>query len=109
MVYRGWMLTQGDHARLVAEVEKSGARMLANTRACRLAHHLPGWCPLVSEFTPETKVFLVEADLTVGLQALGWPAYFIKDYAKSLKTSVGSIISAQDRAAQRSATGCDGL
>jgi hypothetical protein len=56
----------------------------------------PNWYPLVAEFTAETKIFPVYADLAEELKtlsSLGWEKFFIKDYVKSLKTSVGSIVS----------------
>ncbi|MBW4539691.1 MAG: ATP-grasp domain-containing protein [Myxacorys chilensis ATA2-1-KO14] len=34
----------------------------------------------------------MDDDLEHGLRELGWSRFFIKDYVKSLKTSVGSII-----------------
>ena len=53
---------------------------------------MPNWYPLIEPFTPETRVFPATADLETELRSLGWEAFFIKDYVKSLKTSRGSII-----------------
>jgi hypothetical protein len=47
---------------------------------------------LISDFTPETRIFPITADLEAELRALGWDQFFIKDYVKSLKTSRGSIL-----------------
>src|SRR5439155_22314 len=41
---------------------------------------------------PETRVFPEDADIETELQRLGWGAYFLKDYVKSLKTKRGSIV-----------------
>ena len=57
-----------------------------------LPHHLPKWYPLIAEFTPETRVLAADADWESELRSLGWSAFFIKDYVKSLKTSRGSIV-----------------
>ena len=46
----------------------------------------------IPEFTPETRIFPTDADLVRELRTLGWGAFFVKDYVKSLKTSVGSLI-----------------
>jgi hypothetical protein len=48
---------------------------------------------LITDLTPETKFYSVNDDLERELEKLDWSAFFIKDYVKSLKTSVGSIIS----------------
>src|SRR5262249_34631665 len=48
--------------------------------------------PLLSDLTPETRVFPADADVAAELRALGWGAYFLKDYVKSLKTARGSIV-----------------
>jgi hypothetical protein len=56
-------------------------------------HHLPNGYPLISEFTPETKVLPLNSDFVAKLKGLGWEQLFIEDYVKSLKTSRGSVIS----------------
>jgi hypothetical protein len=54
---------------------------------------------LIAEFTPETRIFPPDTDLANALPSLGWSEYFIKDYVKSLKTSVGSRVSSPEQAA----------
>ncbi len=61
-------------------------------------HHLPNWYPLLSGLTPRTVTFPPDADLKAELDALGWDAYFIKDYVKSLKTDSGSLLRSTDGA-----------
>ncbi len=56
-------------------------------------HYLPNWYELLAEFTPETKFYPLDDDLEYELNILGWDKFFIKDYVKSLKTSVGAIVS----------------
>jgi hypothetical protein len=99
ILYRGWMLSASDYEALVAAIARAGARPFTSTAAYLSAHHLPNWYPAIAEFTPETRIFPVEADLSAELLALDWPAYFIKDYVKSLKTSIGSLVSAPEQAA----------
>src|SRR5207249_952644 len=48
---------------------------------------------------PETRVYPADCDLKLELQNLNWPEYFIKDYVKSLKTSLGSRISKPEQVA----------
>src|SRR5262249_39914475 len=55
-------------------------------------HHLPNWYPLLADLTPETRVLPADADIVAELRAIGWGAYFLKDYVKSLKTARGSIV-----------------
>jgi hypothetical protein len=99
IIYRGWMLSAPDYEALAAAIVQSGAQPFTDTMTYLSTHHLPNWYPSIAEFTPETRIFSVTADLTDELHSLEWPAYFIKDYVKSLKTSVGSLISTPEQAA----------
>jgi hypothetical protein len=92
VVYRGWMLNAKDYARLAQAIGDASATPLTSTGSYLAAHHLPNWYPLVAEFTPETRVLASDADWEAELRSLGWDAFFIKDYVKSLKTSRGSIV-----------------
>jgi len=93
VVYRGWMLAPGEYEKILALIHSSQASPLISLEAYRACHYLPNWYPRVGEFTAETKVFPATSDLAQELKALGWGKFFIKDYVKSLKTSVGSIVS----------------
>ncbi|HEY3901140.1 MAG TPA: ATP-grasp domain-containing protein [Chthoniobacter sp.] len=99
IIYRGWMLSQPEYEALVAALKNAGGTPLTDTTAYLSTHHLPNWYPAIAEFTPETRIFPATADLTAELTKLNWPAYFIKDYVKSLKTSTGSRISTPEQAA----------
>ena len=92
VVYRGWMLKGGEYESLVRAIEGCGATALTAPQVYLLAHHLPNWYPLLADLTPETRVYPADADLVADLRKLGWGAYFIKDYVKSLKTARGSIV-----------------
>jgi hypothetical protein len=92
VVYRGWMLNASEYGRLAAAVERAGGTPFTPQQAYLTAHLLPNWYPLIPDLTPETRVFPADADLVRELTALGWGALFVKDYVKSLKTSVGSLI-----------------
>ncbi len=93
VLYRGWMLSKDEYTSLVAAIHSTGCQPVSDTTNYLACHYLPNWYPLVSEFTPETKVYPADCDLAKELKVLGWSEYFIKDYVKSLKTSVGSRIS----------------
>ena len=93
VIYRGWMLSPADYENLVSVISQSGARSLTDAKSYLSTHHLPNWYPLISEFTPETRVFPANADIATELRSLGCNEFFIKDYVKSLKTSIGSRIS----------------
>jgi hypothetical protein len=92
VVYRGWMLTQGEYVNLAASVERSGGLCVASPDDYLATHHLPNWYPNVKDYTPETVFLDTGADLASELRRLGWEKFFVKDYVKSLKTSVSSII-----------------
>src|SRR5687768_7042408 len=92
VVYRGWMLKAAEYHRLADAIAGASATPLTSTAAYVAAHHLPNWYPLIAEFTPETRVLPRAADWEAELRSLGWEAFFVKDYVKSLKTSRGSIV-----------------
>ena len=73
-------------------IEQAGAVPLTSPREYLAAHHLPNWYPLLTELTPETRVFPPDADLVAELRALGWGSYFVKDFVKSLKSGRGSVV-----------------
>lgn len=93
VLYRGWMFSKDEYVSLVAAISSTGCRPVNDTPSYLGCHYLPNWYPLLTEFTPETRVNPANCDLAKELKALGWSGYFIKDYVKSLKTSVGSRIS----------------
>ena len=92
-LYRGWMLSASEYEALVSFLVRAEARPVISVENYLASHHLPNWYSMISDQTPETRVFPSDCDLEVELRALAWPEFFIKDYVKSLKTSVGSRIS----------------
>ncbi|MFL9454006.1 ATP-grasp domain-containing protein [Tolypothrix bouteillei VB521301_2] len=92
VVYRGWMLSPSDYNLLVNIINNTGACAFTSLSEYLAAHYLPNWYPQIKDLTPETKFYSMDDDLESELQVLGWERFFIKDYVKSLKTSIGSII-----------------
>lgn len=92
IVYRGWMLNADEYAKLLSAIDNAGGTPFTTLDEYLAAHHLPNWYPLIVEFTPETRIFQLDAELKSELAKLDWGSFFVKDYVKSLKTSVGSII-----------------
>lgn len=92
LVYRGWMLSAEAYELLLSFIHRYGAIPFTDRESYLAAHHLPNWYPQIADFTPETRVFPLDAELADELTRLDWPGYFIKDHVKSLKTSVGSLI-----------------
>jgi ATP-grasp domain, R2K clade family 3 len=92
IIYRGWMLSAQAYSQLVNAIVHSGADMWIADEEYLATHHLPNWYPLLRDLTPETHFFSIDEDLEKALNKLGWSKFFIKDYVKSLKTSLGSII-----------------
>lgn len=97
IIYRGWMLSKRDYESLYQNCLALGATLLTDPQAYLAAHHLPNWFPLLSEFTPDTRIFDLTEDISAGLSQLNWPGYFVKDFVKSLKTAGGSRISSPDK------------
>lgn len=92
LIYRGWMVTPDDYSLLINAVRNAGGEALISHDEYLATHYLPNWYPLIRDLTPETYFFSVDDNLESALNGLGWNKFFIKDYVKSLKTSIGSII-----------------
>jgi hypothetical protein len=92
VVYRGWMLSIEQYQQMLKIIEKFSATPLTSLKNYLATHYLPNWYPKLLEFTPETRVFAITDNLQLELEKLAWDGFFIKDYVKSLKTSIGSVI-----------------
>ena len=92
VIYRGWMLSPSDYQLMVNAIERVGASAFTSQSEYLATHYLPNWYPLITDLTPATKFYSVDDDLESALRGLGWEKFFIKDYVKSLKNSIGSII-----------------
>ncbi len=87
------MLTPTNYQFLVDAIELMSAVAVISPANYVATHYLPNWYSALAEFTPETKFYTLDDDLESELTKLGWDRFFIKDYVKSLKTSVGAIVS----------------
>jgi ATP-grasp domain, R2K clade family 3 len=92
IVYRGWILSPTEYKNFVLSIENAGGLLLTSAEKYLATHYLPNWYYAISDLTPETVVLSLDADWTAELRQLGWSKFFVKDYVKSLKTSVGSFI-----------------
>ena len=94
VLYRGWMMSAAEYKSFISNLAQiAKARPVTSLESYLSTHHLPNWYHLISDLTPETRVFPPDCDLESELRALAWSEFFIKDYVKSLKTAVGSRIS----------------
>ncbi len=92
VVYRGWMLSPSDYNLLLNVIENQKKSAFTSLSEYLATHYLINWYPQITDLTPETKFYSIDDDLETELKILGWERFFIKDYVKSLKTSIGSII-----------------
>jgi hypothetical protein len=92
VVYRGWMLFPTEYENFVLSIEKADGFPLTSTERYLSTHYLPNWYQIISDLTPETIILSLGSDWTSELKKLGWSKFFVKDYVKSLKTSIGSLI-----------------
>lgn len=91
VLYRGWMLAADRYPTLANAIRSQGACPFTEPEHYRLCHHLPQWYPLLTELTPETRLFAMGDDYAAALHGSGWPGYFVKDFVKSLTTTRGSL------------------
>ncbi len=54
VLYRGWMLTPENYARLHGAILVAGGRPLTSPQQYRHCHYLPEWYPLCEDLTPAT-------------------------------------------------------
>ncbi|MEM7281746.1 MAG: ATP-grasp domain-containing protein [Pseudomonadota bacterium] len=92
VMYRGWMLNELKYKKLVSAVTSADAGFLIDLDTYLQTHHLPNWYKLLSDLTPETVVLPLGSDFASELDKLGWKSFFVKDFVKSLKTSMGAVI-----------------
>lgn len=91
IVYRGWMLRPGRYAALVDACVAQGAKSLTSAAQYRHCHYLPEWYAACAGDTPETVFAARDADFVAAVAGKDWPAYFVKDYVKSLSSTRGSV------------------
>jgi hypothetical protein len=99
ILYRGWMLSGTEYEAFVSALAHAEARAAIDLQTYLGSHHLPSWYASLADLTPETRVYPPDCDLQAELRALSWSEFFIKDYVKSLKTSVGSRITKPEQVA----------
>lgn len=93
VLYRGWMLDAPAYGQLVELIASGNGQPFTSEAAYLATHHIPNWAPRLGNLTAETIVLPNGSDFESELRKLGWDAFFVKDYVKSLKVSMGSKIS----------------
>lgn len=91
VIWRGWMLNTDEYRQLYRVVTAHGGKMLESPEEYIRNHHITGWYERCKAYTPETVITTPDADFETLTSQLQWPAYFVKDYVKSLTTSRGSV------------------
>ena len=97
VLYRGWMLSSSDYKILADAITRAGSNPFTTLESYLLTHHIPNWYPRISIFTPETVCFTDLGEIEQRLRELNWGGFFVKDFVKSLKTSVGSRIESPEQ------------
>lgn len=96
ILYRGWMLTTQDYTQLISTIKQANCTAHTPLEPYLLTHHIPNWYPLISDLTAETVCFTDLDKAEERLKELDWQGFFVKDFVKSLKTSLGSRISSAE-------------
>jgi len=91
LVYRGWMLRPERYAALFDACAAQGASLVTNAMQYLHCHYLPEWYGACIGDTPDTVFTTRDADFKVVVAGKDWPAFFVKDYVKSLTSTRGSI------------------
>jgi hypothetical protein len=96
VLYRGWMLTPENYARLSEAVAARDAALRTSREQYKLCHYLPGWYDLCRDVTIPTVFASEDGNFSALLAQLGWQKYFVKDFVKSLTTARGSVAATID-------------
>lgn len=91
VIWRGWMLNAEEYRQLHRAVTANGGEMLESPDEYLRNHHITGWYEPCKSYTAETVLTTADTDFDTLVTQLCWPAYFVKDYVKSLTTSRGSV------------------
>ncbi len=91
VLYRGWMLTPENYARLNEAVAAKRAELKTSPEQYKRCHYLPGWYERCRDLTIPTVFAREDSDFSALLAPLGWQKYFVKDFVKSLTTARGSV------------------
>ena len=97
VLYRGWMISPNEYEQLAGAVLEAKAKPFTTPEQYSLTHYIPNWYPHLAGLTPETVCFSDVDTLEDELRALDWKGFFVKDYVKSLKTSIGSRIESPEQ------------
>lgn len=100
VLYRGWMLAPTKYAQLHDAISKKGCTPITSPLQYQACHYLPEWYALCKDITPETIVAPRDADFAAVLADTAWPAYFVKDYVKSLTAQRGSVAATREEVAE---------
>ena len=102
LLYRGWMLTGAQYTDMYTRWASQGWILKTSPEYYQLCHYLPHWYHSLQTYTPETHFIEAGAEALEVLKVClsnrlneGWPAAFLKDAVKSLKTSLGSRIDSE--------------
>jgi len=98
VVYRGWMMDATTYGRLCDAIYAAGGHPFTSMLDYLSCHHLPNWYPYLKGLTPETAFFPKGCDIEAEITKLDWGWVFIKDYVKSNKSALGSVVSRPDQA-----------
>lgn len=100
VLYRGWMLSGHEYQLLTEAIIKAGAMPFTTLQQYLATHYIPKWYPKLFDLTPETVCFDQLDYIEQDLKELDWQGFFVKDFVKSLKTSVGSCIESSEQIGQ---------
>lgn len=100
VLYRGWMLDPSGYGRLCDSIAREGAIPVTSPEDYLRCHYLPNWYEACRDLTPPTVFLARSADFASELAPLGWPAFFVKDYVKSLTTARGSVADTPSQVAE---------
>lgn len=92
ILYRGWMLDKASYQTLENMVSHENGNLFISTDTYLLAHYLPNWYAFIGDLTAQTMIYESIEQASDALEKLAWDKYFIKDFVKSLNTSVGSVV-----------------
>lgn len=92
VIYRGWMLTLEEYAKLEKRLSEFNVKMLTSSEQYKAAHYLPEWVDKLEGLTPKSHSFKNVKAAREYVIHHDKQEFFVKDFVKSLKTETKSFI-----------------
>jgi uncharacterized protein YozE (UPF0346 family) len=98
VILRNWMMSHSEYSSLDTYTQRNNGSLLISYSDYKKANYINGWYPCFKDVTFRTEIFSLSdcinenwKNIDTFINQSQWNGFFVKDFAKSLTTSRGSI------------------